>query len=58
MPSKSPDVMKDIEAFIKPKNKKKGGKQPGEDVYDLCDQMLDELSYLDQQLEKREQRDS
>lgn len=29
--------MKDIEAFVKPKRKNKGKKQPGEDVYDLCD---------------------
>jgi len=38
--------MKDIEAFVKPKRKQlKGGKE--DEVYDLCDQMLEDLSYLD-----------
>lgn len=51
--------MREIEAFVKPKKKKKAGaNNEDEDIYDLCDQMLSDLKYLDQQLENRESASS
>jgi hypothetical protein len=46
--------MKDIEAYVKPKRKKKGLDKDGDDVYDMCDSMLKDLNYLDTELESRE----
>ncbi|CDW86401.1 protein kinase domain containing protein [Stylonychia lemnae] len=56
------DVMKELEEFVQPQKKprkyKKGRKVEGEndDVYDLCNQFLSDLSYLDFQLENRQSR--
>ena len=46
------DVMKELEDFVKPK-RKTNRDVDGDDVYEMCDQMLNDLSYLDAQLEKR-----
>lgn len=41
-------VMKEIEDFVKPKRQKKRDLDiENEDVYDMCDQMLEDLSYLE-----------
>lgn len=47
------DVMAEIENFVNNRKNKKGMLAVGEDedVYDMCDQMLEDLSYLDAQLE-------
>jgi len=44
------DVMKEIEDFVKPRRNKNKDKSNYEDddVYDMCDQMLEDLSYLDE----------
>jgi hypothetical protein len=44
------DIMKELEDFVKPKKHKKtykSGADGEEDVYDMCDQMLEDLNYLD-----------
>ena len=46
------DVIKELEDFVKPK-RKTGRDLEGDDVYEMCDQMLEDLSYLDAQLESR-----
>jgi hypothetical protein len=42
--------MKDIEAIVKTKQKKKKGviKNEDEDIYDMCDRVLEEFKYLDE----------
>ena len=53
--------MRELEAFVKPKRQPKSKVKkavaslnlPEEDVYDMCDQMLEDLNYLDAQLQNR-----
>ena len=45
--------MKELEDFVSAKKKKKGNHLE-EDIYELCDQFLSDLSYLDQELNQRE----
>ncbi len=64
-PDDEDDVMRELEDFVKPKKLKKnklgpqkqkikdkipGGTEEDDDVYDMCDQMLEDLNYLDAQL--------
>lgn len=46
-PKQSTDVLKELEDFVKPRRKNKKALNDEEDVYDMCDQMLNDLSYLD-----------
>lgn len=55
--------MKELEDFVKPRRKKKQEDYAAidsgsDDVYDMCDQMLEDLSYLDEQLNQRKERES
>ena len=44
--------MKELEQFVNT-NKKKKRAHDDDDIYELCDQFLSDLSYLDQELEQR-----
>jgi hypothetical protein len=52
------DVMQELEKFVQPKKKKRGkfSMAGSDDVYEMCNDFLDELDHLDAQLEKRQAR--
>ncbi len=52
------DVMEEIENYVKPKKRKQKANHDEEDVYEMCDQFLQDLSYLDSQLDNRESHNS
>ncbi len=45
LPEGDLDVLRELEEFVQPRRNNKN--QSPDDVYDMCDQMLEELSYLD-----------